>query len=114
MKGFIGKALTGAAAACGMAGCCCQDKYIDPCYPERYVYTARKEVTAAFAPQVQNGRVLDQTIWNFYFDQASDRLNAGGMDCLDTLIRRRPSPDPRIFLATARDLSFDPLNPDRF
>src|SRR5204863_7516161 len=30
----------------------------------------------------------------------------------DVLLRRRPVPDPRVFLATARDLAYDPGNPD--
>lgn len=114
MKGIIAKGLTGAALAGGLAGCYPQGKYIDPCYPDRYIYKARQEVTSSFAPQVQNGHILDQTIWNYHFDQGTGELNRGGQDHLDGLVRRRPHPDARVFLATARDINYDQLNPDRY
>ena len=63
---------------------------------------------------MQNGHILDQTVYNTQFEPGTDRLNAGGMDQLDNLVRRRPVPDPRIFLATARDLAYDPGNPDGY
>src|SRR5436309_10856752 len=110
MKGFIAKALaegclTGAAAA---GGCAQYRNVVDPCYPQRYECTARKEVLEAFGPQVQNGHILDQTIWNYHFVEGTDKLTAGGYDFLDYLVRRRPAPDGRVFLATARDLRYDP------
>jgi hypothetical protein len=114
MKGIVTKLLAGAALAAPLTstGCYAYQKCVDPCWPERYNAQARTEVIAAFAPQVQNGHVLDQTLFNNAFDYGSDRLNLSGMDQLDTLTRRRPMPDPRIFLATARDLSYDPANPE--
>jgi hypothetical protein len=87
---------------------------VDPCYPERYNYVARQEVISGFAPQVQNGHILDQTVFNYQFEQGSDKLTEGGRDQIDTLVRRRPFPDPRIFLATARDFNYDPANPEAY
>jgi hypothetical protein len=110
--------LTGAALAGPLlsSGCYHYQNCVDPCWPERYNSKARQEVVAAFAPQVQNGHALDQTLYNSAFKDGTAELTPGGMDQLDTLIRRRPSPDPRIFLATARDktLIYDPEHPDKF
>jgi hypothetical protein len=117
MKGFMAKSLAGLTLASGLVatcGCRQEGKCVDPCYPERYTYVARQEVVSAFAPQVQNGHILDQTIWNYHFEPGKDDLNIGGRDHLDGLMRRRPHPDARIYLATARDIGFDPLNPDKF
>jgi hypothetical protein len=117
MKGFIMRAaavLGLAGATVGGLGCYSYGDLVDPCYPERYEFAARKEVNAAFAPQVQNGHVLDQTVWNYHFEAGTDRLTAGGLDHLAYLARRRPHPDPILFLQTAQDVAFDPANPDRF
>ena len=116
MKQFVAKTLAGLAAASGLAstGCHNQGRYVDPCYPERYVHEAKQSVHAAFAPQVQNGDILALTVWNYHFDAGKDELTAGGRDFLDGLVRRRPSPSPRVYLATSRDLSYDPLNPEKF
>jgi hypothetical protein len=116
MKGFMTKMLTGAilvggtmSAGChGLAGGC---KLSDPCWPGRYSAESRQRTVSQFEPQVLNGHVLDQTIWNSHFDAGSARLNAAGMDKLDQLARRRPSPDGRIFLQTARDIAFDAEKP---
>src|SRR5262245_18531051 len=115
MNGVIARTLACVSLASGLCGCgSASGKYYDPCYPERYVYQARSEVISAFAPQVQNGHILDQTVWNYHFEPGKDELNNGGRDHLDGLTRRRPHPDSRIYLATARDIGFDPLNPDKF
>jgi hypothetical protein len=116
MKGLIQKAvavLCCAGATAGAGGCYTYRDLVDPCYPERYEYAARKEVNAAFAPQVQNGHVLDQTVWNYHFEAGTDRLTAGGLDHLAYLARRRPHPDPIVFLQTAQDVGYDPANPDK-
>ncbi len=81
---------------------------VDPCYPERYNAAARAEVVSYFAPQVQNGHVLDQTIWNYHFERGTANLHPAGRDKLDQLVRTRPVPDPQIFLATARDITAEP------
>lgn len=117
MNGFITRTLAGLALAGGLAagsGCCHCDELIDPCWPERYNFAARREVCAAIAPQVRNGHILDQTIYNYYFEDGTDELNEMGQDKLLVLIRRRPCPDPVIFLATAQDISYDPEHPEKF
>jgi uncharacterized membrane protein YgcG len=116
MNGVISKTLAATTLAGGLAatGCTPSGKCVDPCYPERYIAQARTATHAAFAPQVQNGHILDQTVWNYHFESGKDELNAGGRDHLDGLVRRRPSPSGRVFLATARDLVYDAANPDKY
>src|SRR5262245_17599496 len=116
MKGVMRRAallLGGAASAAGGLGCYAYRDLVDPCYPQRYEYMARQEVNAAFAPQVLNGHVLDQTVWNAMFEAGTDRLTPGGLDHLAYLARRRPEPDPVIFLQTAQDVAYDPAAPDK-
>jgi hypothetical protein len=116
MKGFITRAL---ATACGAAllaastGCCTYDDLVDPCYPQRYVSMARHEVNEASAPQIHNGHILDQTVWNWMFEPGSDRLLPGGLDHLAYLTRRRPAPDCQVFLQTAQDVAYDPAYPEK-
>src|SRR5436309_14893308 len=40
----------------------------DRCWPQRYNNLAHRAVNRAFTPQVQNGHVLDQTMWNHMFE----------------------------------------------
>jgi hypothetical protein len=87
---------------------------VDPCWPERYNFTARKSVVDAFAPQVQNGQILDQTAWNHFFVTGTDELSGLGRAKINEWIRRRPQPDPHIFVQTAHDLTIDPANPEAF
>src|SRR5207249_11454777 len=84
---------------------------VDPCYPARYNCMARKEVVGAFAPQVHNGHVLDQTMWNYHFEPGSDRLTPGGLEHLAYLARRRPEADPMVYLQTAQDLPYNQAAP---
>ncbi|MFL5340019.1 MAG: hypothetical protein ACJ8F7_07700 [Gemmataceae bacterium] len=116
MNRVIARTLAAAclAAAVSAVGCVPYRNWVDVCYPERYNNTARREVVDAFAPQVQNGHVLDQTIWNYDFDKGTDRLNSMGVEKLKYLARRRPQPDPNLFLATANDIDFDPDKPQAF
>ena len=118
MKGLITKAL---AAACGtgllaLAGCCATDcsydDIVDPCYPQRYEAMARREVNQATAPQMANGHVLDQTIWDEHFEAGTDKLTPGGLEHLKVLARRRPHADPVVFLQAAQDVPYDPAHPD--
>jgi hypothetical protein len=127
---FVGLALALAPAGCthtcggGGADCCgaghghghglCHEDWdlYDRCYPQRYWYQARSEVDGAFAPQVQNGHILDQTVWNHHFDPGTDKLTAGGLEHLAYLVRRRPCPDTTLYLQTANDLTYDPACPD--
>jgi hypothetical protein len=65
------------------------------------------------APQVQNGHVLDQTVWNWDFEPGTDRLTDGGLAHIAYLTRRRPQPDCTVYLQTANDLPYDPKCPER-
>ncbi|HEV3237078.1 MAG TPA: hypothetical protein VGZ25_08825 [Gemmataceae bacterium] len=118
MKGLITKAVlaTGCSGILGSLGGCnmtCKDLY-DPCYPQRYEAMSREEAAAASAPQIQNGHVLDQTVWNYHFETGTDRLTPGGQDHLAYLARRRPQADPSIYIQTAQDVSYDPASPDKY
>jgi hypothetical protein len=117
MKGVIRKAaaaLCCAAGAAGGGGCCCSyHDLVDPCYPQRYEWMAREEVNEAFAPQVQNGHVLDQTVWNYHFEPGCAKLTPGGLEHLAYLARRRPCPDTTVYLQSAQDLPYDGCAPDR-
>ena len=104
MKGLIRKGAAGlgcAAALAGTGGCYTYRDLVDPCYPARYEYMARREVNTALAPQVINGHVLDQTIWNHMFEPNTDKLTPGGVAHLAYLARRRPAPDPTVYVQTA-------------
>src|SRR5262245_35957074 len=117
MKGVIGKfvaALGCAGALAGSNGCYWYRDLVDPCYPERYWYASRHNVHDAFAPQVRNGHVLDQTVWNYHFEDGTDRLTVGGQVHLAYLARRRPMPDPLVFVQTAQDVVYDQTKPDEF
>jgi hypothetical protein len=122
MKGFIKKTLAALTLAGGLSmstGCysSVQEKYhgcVDPCWPQRYSAMASDSVTSAFAAQVENGHILDQTVWIDHFDRGTAVLAAAGRMHLDYIARRRPSPDPRIFLQTAYDIAYDPANPGKF
>src|SRR5262245_31903311 len=101
MKGFITRGVLVVCGAHGLAvasGCLAYDDLVDPCWPERYNKMARDEMRASAAPQVQNGHVLDQTVWNYQFEPGTDRLTPGGMDHLTYLVQRRPSPDAQLYL----------------
>lgn len=97
-----------------LTGCYRYIDLVDVCYPERYNAMARQEVIAAFAPQVNNGHILDQTVWNYHFEAGTEELNPAGIEHLDYIVRRRPQPDSRIFLQTARDLKYDPAAPESY
>ena len=117
MNGFIKRTTLGLCLAGGLvagAGCFQYRDLVDPCYPERYEFAARKAVHEGIAPQVQNGHILDQTIWNWMFYPGTDRLHPAGIDHLTYLIRRRPAPDPVLYLATAQDIGYDAAAPEKF
>jgi hypothetical protein len=112
MKGFKEAALAmlSMVGSLALVGCQGGERYrnlVDPCYPERYSNVARQEVITAFTPQVQNGRILDQTMFNYHFEDGTDKLHPMGMKKLDEIVQRRPFPDCRIFLATSHDLAYD-------
>jgi hypothetical protein len=120
MKGFIAKTvvavgLSGGALVMGN-GCYWYRDLVDPCYPQRYEYASRMEVNQALAPQVRNGHILEQTVWNYEFEPGTARLTPGGMEHLAYLARRRPTPDTCIYLQVAEppDIMFDPKAPEKY
>jgi hypothetical protein len=117
MNGFIQKR---AAMLCvlgglsALAGCSCYRDIVDPCYPARYEAESRSLVIGGMAPQVNNGHVLEQTIWNYNFEAGTDKLTNGGVTSLAYLARRRPAPDPVVYVQTAQDLPLDAASVDKF
>ncbi len=83
----------------------------DPCWPERYGAMAHASVNGHFCAQVRNGRVLHQTVWNWWFEPGTASLNPLGMTRLSSLARRRVPFDPVLYLQTAQDLSYNPKKP---
>ena len=120
MSGYLTKLLSGAFLAGGVlsAGCHHQSGEVsghgDPCWPDRYANESRASVVASFQPQVENGHVLDQTVWNSGFEFGSEKLNGAGMDKLDQITRRRPHPDTKLYLQTARDIVYDAEKPNDY
>ncbi len=118
MNGFTSKTLaallltSGVASAAGSA----YRDIVDPCYPERYQSMARQEVHAFLAAQVQNGHVLDQTVWNSYFEPYTDHLTPAGTAHLAYLARRRPAPDSVVYIQEAQDVpgGFEPEHPNKY
>jgi hypothetical protein len=84
-------------------GCFGYRDVVDPYYPKRYRVEARNSVRASLAPQVSNGNVLDQTVWDFHFETGKPELNAMGKDHLKRLARRRPVAQEVIFLQVAQN-----------
>lgn len=116
MKGLIKQAAAAlglGAVVAGAGGCYGYRDLVDPCYPERYEYMARQEVHGAFAPQVQNGRALDQTVWDWHFEPGLARLTLGGMEHLDYIVRRRPQPYTTVYVQTAKNVVYDSDHPDK-
>src|SRR5205814_6425600 len=121
MNGFLSKwlmaraalLLSGGALVAGSGGCYRYRDLVDPCYPERYEYMARKELNGAFGAQVFRGHALDQTVFNYHFEAGTDRLNAMGLDHLAILARALPQPDTLLYVQTAQDVIYDPANPEK-
>ena len=84
-------------------GCFGYRDVVDPYYPKRYRVEARNSVRASLSPQVSNGNVLDQTVWDFHFETGKPELNAMGKDHLKRLARRRPAAQEVIFLQVAQN-----------
>src|SRR3954453_23076390 len=85
MARYVTKLVAGVVLAGGAAlaaGCHADGEHghSDPCWPERYANESRAAVVANFQPQVENGQVLDQTVWNMHFEFGTDKLNGSGMD----------------------------------
>src|SRR5262245_38078538 len=61
--------------------------HIDTSWPDRYNFAARQATIAPFAQQAANGHFLHQTIWNWYFDPGTDKLNTAGLEKLNSIAR---------------------------
>jgi uncharacterized membrane protein YgcG len=83
------------------------ENYVDPCWPQRYSAVARDEALAPFATQAANGEIIAQTVWNYHFEAGTDRLTPSGIETLDMIVRKRPSPDAAVYVQTARDLAYE-------
>lgn len=127
MKGFINKCAVGlclatafgflSGCATGPKGGTLQSRYydvVDPSWPERYGAMASSSTNGFFAAQVNNGHVLDQTAWNEWFEPGTEVLTPMGMEKLNYLSRRRPTPDSRIYLQTAHDVPYTAAKPEEF
>lgn len=117
MKGFITKTLNVVCLAGGLMSLGCLPNYhnvVDPCYPQRYIAMARKDVEQHLAPQVQNGHILDQTMWNSHFENGTAKLTPGGLEHLQYLVRRRPAPDTIVYVQSAQDVTYDPAAPEKY
>jgi len=86
---------------------------VDPCWPQGYSHQARESVLSPFEQQVNNAEILNQTVWNYHFDLGTAKLNANGREKLDLIARKRPTPDGKLYLQTARDLAYDEKSPDK-
>ncbi|OAI41727.1 hypothetical protein AYO40_02450 [Planctomycetaceae bacterium SCGC AG-212-D15] len=116
MKGFITGTMGSVCllgGLVGMVGCTHYRDLADPCWPERYNAQARQEVREGLTPQVQNGHVLDQTVWDSHFKVGSSELTPGGIEQLNYLLRRRPCPDNNVYVQTAQILPTDVASPDK-
>ncbi len=87
--------------------------FYDPCWPERYSQQAREAVLNPFDTQVNNARIIDQTVWNYHFEPGTAVLNGNGRQKLDYVARRLPVPDADVYFQTARDLAYDPAAPEK-
>ena len=117
MKGLIIRATAVASLGGSLAvtwGCGFYHDLVDPCYPARYNAMAITSVNDTFAAQVNNGHILDQTVWNYDFEKGTAKLTTMGETHMAYLARRRPAPDPKVFLQTAQDVAYDPAHPEEF
>ena len=78
-----------------------------------FMEAARSYGLDPFRKQVNNGNVMNQTVWNYMFEPGTDKLTAAGHDKLDALSKVRPYPDGKLYIQTARDLGVTPDNVDK-
>ena len=89
MNGFIPRTVLALSTSLLLlAGCATYREVVDPCWPERYSSMARQSVNEATNAQAFNGHVLDQTVWNYHFEEGTDKLRRSGQLLLDRLARR--------------------------
>jgi uncharacterized membrane protein YgcG len=119
MDGIIHKCAKAVVLSAGLVTFVgCYRDVVDTCYPDRYNFVAHNTVCATLKAQVNNGHVLDQTLWNWHFEEGKANLNDAGQEQVQALLRRRPQPDTVIYLQTAQvgsnlDVKFDPAAPEK-
>jgi hypothetical protein len=114
MNGFIKKTVASlclGGSLATLAGCLKYKELVDPCYPERYSSQSREAVHDFKDVQAAQGHKLDQTVWHYHFETETDlktgepvptaKLHPLGIQHLDYLARRRPHPDPKVYLQTS-------------
>lgn len=116
MNGFISKTVAGCCFSVGLislvVGCDHYRDLVDPCYPERWDAIAKHSTQDMFNAQADKGHILDQTVWNWYFEPdpktggPSDRLNGAGMAVLQRISRTLPHPDFQLYLQNAQDVPY--------
>jgi hypothetical protein len=121
MKGTKAKLWAAGCLAASLAATGCSDyaydDLVDPCWPQRYACMARNSVGTPFATQATNGLVLEQTIWDYHFaaDQNGNQaLTQAGIDHLNHLARRRPTPVMEVFVQTAQHVEYNAAQADQF
>ena len=115
MNGFITKNTLrlcfSAVGLVSLIGCYHYRELVDPCWPERYNSIARHSVRDFHNAQADRGHMLEQTIWNWHFEQdktgaPTERLNGAGMEVLRRIARTLPAPDPQLYVQNAEDLLY--------
>jgi hypothetical protein len=119
MNGFIKRnvALLCLGGLTALSGCCGDGKLChcyDNCWLTRYSFMATVTEQQTFSAQVNNGHVLDQTVYTYHFERGTDKLTKGGQEHLAYLARRRPEPDTHIYLQTAQDVEYDAAAPEQY
>jgi hypothetical protein len=78
---------------------------------DQYTRAARQVMSAMFVDQAGNGRVFDQTLWNYHFEEGSDELHPSGQAVLDRLVQQWPANPVDIYVQVAHDLPYHPRAP---
>lgn len=73
-------------------------------HPHAYTLAARTSLNQQLNQQVDEGRLLSQTIWNYHFHEESDVLRPAGRQLLESLARRYPQGYPQIYIQSANDI----------
>ena len=82
----------------------------DHCWPNQYAREAYNRTQAPFGTQMNNGNVLECTLWNHYFmseDGKQAELNPVGKSRIEYLARKRPYVIPSLYLQTTFDSKLD-------
>jgi hypothetical protein len=78
---------------------------------DQYTRAARQVMSTMFVDQAGNGRLFDQTLWNYHFEEGSDELHPSGQAVLDRLVQQWPANPVDIYVQVAHDLPYHPGAP---